>query len=93
MTLQTGESEDGPGGSDPGGHTFTIKIDRDEFRVREPSLTGAQLRTLPNPDIGSDRDLFQIVPGGADIKIEANAVVQMRNGLRFFTAPGVINPG
>lgn len=86
--------------NDNGGHPepdkdkkFVIKIDRAQYKVREEVLTGAELRQLPNPDIGSDRDLFEVVPGGSDIKIEASAQVKMRHGLRFFTAPAQINPG
>jgi hypothetical protein len=37
--------------------------------------------------------LFEVVPGGSDLKIEADTQVEMRNGLRFFTAPAQINPG
>ncbi|WP_292534853.1 multiubiquitin domain-containing protein [Mesorhizobium sp.] len=72
---------------------FEIKIDRTHYRVDDAVLTGADLRRLPEPDIGADRDLFEVVPGGSDLKIEANATVEMRNGLRFFTAPAQINPG
>ncbi|MET2831172.1 multiubiquitin domain-containing protein [Mesorhizobium shangrilense] len=72
---------------------FEIKIDRTTYKVQEPALTGAQLRTLPEPDIGPDRDLFEVVPGGSDQKIDDATKVEMRNGLRFFTAPAQINPG
>lgn len=73
--------------------TFEIKIDRAEYKVREAVLTGAQLRKLPKPDIGPERDLFEVVPGGSDLKIENDMQVKMRDGLRFFTAPAQINPG
>jgi hypothetical protein len=76
-----------------GPKTFEIKIDRTMYRVHESVLTGAQLRALPKPPIGPDRDLFEVVPGGSDLKIEADTRVEMRNGLRFFTAPAQINPG
>jgi len=76
-----------------GGRAFTIKIDRTEFHVHERSLTGLQLRHLPNPPIGPDRDLFEVVPGGSDIKVLDDMEVKMRDGLRFFTAPAQINPG
>jgi len=56
-------------------------------------LTGAELRRLPDPDIGPERDLFEVVPAGSDLKIEPGNNVTMRNGLRFFTAPAQINPG
>jgi hypothetical protein len=73
--------------------SFEIKIDRTTYKVHQDVLTGAELRRLPEPDIGADRDLFEVVPGGSDLKIEANTRVEMRNGLRFFTAPAQINPG
>jgi hypothetical protein len=72
---------------------FEIKIDRTEFKVHEKSLTGKQLRELPQPPIGPDRDLFEVVHGGSDRKILDDEVVTMRDGLRFFTAPAQINPG
>lgn len=83
-----------PGHGGPGPeHEFNIRIDREHFKVSAVSLTGAQLRTLPTPEIGPDRDLFEVVPGGSDKKIELNEAVVMRDGLRFFTAPAQINPG
>jgi len=72
---------------------FEIQIDRNHFTVHQAEMTGLQLRHLPNPPIGPDRDLFEVVPGGSDRKIADNEVVEMRNGLRFFSAPGQINPG
>ena len=75
------------------GRAFTIKIDRIEYEVHERKLTGLQLRNLPKPPIGSDRDLFEVVPGGSDRKIADDLEVRMRDGLRFFTAPAQINPG
>jgi hypothetical protein len=72
---------------------FNIQIDRSRFEVKTKSLTGAGLRALPNPNIPADRDLFEVVPGGTDLKIELTTDVKMRDGLRFFTAPGHINPG
>ncbi len=72
---------------------FEIQIDRKHFTVEENQLTGLQLRSLPSPAIGPDRDLFEVVPGGTDLKISDEQVVKMRNGLRFFSAPSQINPG
>jgi hypothetical protein len=56
-------------------------------------MTGAELRRVPTPPIGPDRDLFEVVPGGPDRKIEDIDVVEIKNGKRFFTAPAQINPG
>lgn len=72
---------------------FQIQIDRVHYTVSKETLTGAELRRVPSTPIGPDRDLFQVVPGGQDQKIEDNTVVKIRNGLRFFTAPSQINPG
>lgn len=72
---------------------YDIKIDRTDYKVPEHKRTGAQLRQLPTPPIGPDRDLFEVVPGGSDRKIEDSEEVTMHDGLRFFTAPAQINPG
>jgi hypothetical protein len=74
-------------------HQFQIQIDRVHYTVTTESMTGAELRRIPPTPIGPDRDLFQVVPGGQDKKIEDNDRVEIRNGLRFFTAPSQINPG
>src|SRR5258707_14180139 len=80
------------GGGQPG-EKFQIQIDRTHYTVFQRRMTGLELRHLPNPPIGPDRDLFEVVPGGTDKKIADNETVEIRNGLRFFTAPAQINPG
>ena len=72
---------------------FEIHIDRVHFTVEKATMTGTELRALPTPPIGPERDLFEVVPGGTDRKIENTEAVRMRNGLRLFTAPSHINPG
>ena len=72
---------------------FQIQIDRTHYTVTLPHMTGAELRRVPTPPIGPDRDLFEVVPGGSDRKIADDQIVEIRNGLRFFTAPAQINPG
>ena len=72
---------------------YQIQIDRVHYTVEQDALTGAELRALVAPPVGPDRDLFEVVPGGTDRKVETSDVVRMRNGLRFFTAPSHINPG
>ena len=72
---------------------FHIQIDRDHFTVGQRELTGTQLRHVPTPPIGVDRDLFEVVPGGTDRKIEDSDIVEIHDGQRFFTAPALINPG
>jgi hypothetical protein len=73
---------------------FEIEIDRERFRVSQETITGAELRTLPDPDIGPDRDLFETVHGpGADVLIGAEDVVELDKHTRFFTAPSKITPG
>ena len=75
-----------------------IQIDRKEYRVPPDlldagKLTGQQIRRLADPNIGPDRDLFEVVPGGSDRKIDDGEGVFIRNYMRFFSAPAVINPG
>lgn len=74
-------------------HKANIQIDRMHYQVDAGALTGAELRALPDPDIGSERDLFLVVPGGQDQKVSDDESVSLKSGMRFFTAPGQINPG
>ena len=88
-------ANDKPDHSGGGVHpdTFNIQIDREHYKVSQARMTGAELRRVPPTPIPADRDLFEIVPGHPDRKIENDDSVEIRNGLRFFTAPGTINPG
>ena len=72
---------------------YEIQIDRKHYLVHESEMTGSELRQVPDEPIGPDRDLFEVVPGGSDNKIELTTVVKIRDGQRFFTAPAHINPG
>ena len=72
---------------------FKIKIDREQYEVDQEQMTGAQLRRVPPTPIPPDRDLYEVRPGQDDELIADDDVVTVRNGLRFFTAPGQINPG
>ena len=87
MVGTTGE------GQEKGGREFQIQIDRVHYTVAKRELTGTELRQVPPTPIGPERDLFEVVPGGQDRKIENADVVEIHNGQRFFTAPGQINPG
>lgn len=72
---------------------ITIIIDKKEYHVDSDSMTGTQLRNLPNPPIGPDYDLFEIVPGGNDQLITDDETVELKSGDRFFSAPKNITPG
>ncbi len=72
----------------------TIHIDRTEYRVPEGVMTGEQIRQIPTPPIGPDRDLYLEVHGNHDDRlIGLNDRVELENGMHFFTAPSQINPG
>ena len=72
---------------------FRIQIDRIHYVVTKEEMTGAELRHVPSPPIGPDRDLFEVVPGAPDRKIGDQETVAIHDGMRLFTAPGQINPG
>ena len=78
---------------------IVIQIDRKEYRLtdkppdRKIIMTGWELRKLADPDIDEKRDLFEVVPGGSDKKIGNDEEVEIRDGMRFFSAPALINPG
>jgi hypothetical protein len=71
-----------------------IHIDKKPYKVLGPTITAEELRALPEPDVGADRDVYLEVPGpGDDQLITAGAVITLENGLHFFTAPSTITPG
>jgi hypothetical protein len=73
--------------------SVTIKIDRHEYEVFKRKMTGAELRVVPSPDVPADRDLWLDVPGKRDVKVQDEDIIELHVGIRFFTAPGRINPG
>jgi hypothetical protein len=70
-----------------------ILIDGTQYIAPRREMTGAQIRTLPNPPVSEDRDLWLDVRGGLDELINDNEEVQLHPEMRFFTVPKVINPG
>lgn len=74
--------------------TTTIHIDRKQYKVEGDEVTGAQLRSLPDPDIGPEFDLWLEVPGGEDRKVEeVDQAIKVKNGTHFFSSHSHINPG
>ena len=78
---------------------IVIQIDRKEYVLADKPqqekivLTGLEIRKLADPDVDEKRDLFLVVPGGSDKKIGNDDEVEIRDGMRFFSAPALINPG
>lgn len=70
-----------------------ILIDGTRYEAPHREMTGAQLRQLPRPPIGADRDLWLDVDGGLDRIIGDADIVDLHPQMRFFTVPRVINPG
>lgn len=67
----------------------------DGHRIIAPSrrMTGTQLRALPQPPIGQDRDLWLDAAGGLDQLVADDEVVDLEPQTRLFTVPRIINPG
>lgn len=72
---------------------IVIHIDKKQYKVSTPTLTGLGLRQLPNPDISQEYELELEVPGGEDLPIADNQVVELKNGIHFFSAPRNITAG
>lgn len=75
------------------GNGTTIHIDKKKYTVEAESLTGAQLRALPDTDITAEYELMLEVPGGEDDSIGDEQTVTLKNGMHFFSAPRNITPG
>lgn len=79
---------------DANSHLIPIIIEKKQYKVPEGSMTGAELRSLPDPDIAADRDLWLEVPGpGDDILVMPTSTINLKPGIHFYTAPTTINPG
>jgi hypothetical protein len=71
-----------------------IELDRHIYRLDRLSMTGEELRHVPETPIGPDRDLYLEIHGMHDDElIERHQVVELKEGMRFFSAPSHINPG
>ena len=91
--MVTDHDKPDPDHDKPDRKGFRIRIDRVEYTVTQEKLNGEELRQVPSPPVPKDRDLYLVVPGHDDRKIKDDDTVEMRDGLRFFTAPNTINPG
>jgi len=72
--------------------TVTIVLDCARYTVPAVKLSVERIRTLPNPDIPADRDVFLELPG-EDRKLLPGEEIQVHDGMVFYTAPCSINPG
>lgn len=71
-----------------------IEIDHKPYKAPKTPMTGLELRSLAQPPIGSDRDLFRVTPGpDDDVKVKDGDSVDLKPGMHFYSAPKTINPG
>lgn len=70
-----------------------IIIDRRPYEAPRNPMTGAELRQLAEPHIGSDRDLYLDRPGTRGILIRDDERVELRPGMHFFSVPKHIHEG
>ncbi len=71
----------------------SVVIDGLSYRVAAGVITGAQVRSIPHPTIGSDRDIWLEVPDGSDRFVTEDEKVELSDGIRFLTAPQRIMAG
>jgi hypothetical protein len=87
------DKQQGNGGR-PDERPIPIQIDHRPYKAEKNPMTGAELRVLADPEIGTDRDLFRVVPGpGDDVKVGDQEAVGLEPGMHFYSAPKTINPG
>lgn len=70
-----------------------VEIDGKRYIAPEKVMSGAELRRLADPDIGSDRDLWLDVDGPEDRLLEDGDRIELTPRMVFFSVPKVINPG
>ncbi len=73
---------------------ISIHIDKEQVFAPKPVMTGAEIRALGKPPIGSDHDLYLEVPGQAEDHLVGDSEpVTLKSGMHFYGAPGKVNPG
>lgn len=72
---------------------IVIHIDKKIYKVEQATMTGAELRALPNPYITAEYQLTLQVPGGEDKPIADDEVIELKNGMHFFSVPKNLNAG
>lgn len=72
---------------------YLVRIDGLEYRIASPVLTTAEIRALPHPPIGADRDLWLVRQDGSDEFLTDEEQVVVADDASIFTAPRAINPG
>lgn len=95
--MSANETNHGAGRSDDAKEKrdgIIIHIDHKQYTAPKTPMNGLELRALAEPDIGTDRDLYQVVPGPADDDlVDDTEEVALKNGMHFYSAPKTINPG
>lgn len=78
----------------PDQRVIPIFIDHVKYDAPSHQMTGAQLRALPKPPVGEDRDLWLEIPGPKDDElIDPAKTYEVKPGSHYYTAPKTINPG
>jgi len=79
---------------DHGHRVIPIFIDEVKYDAPSLEMTGTELRGLPQPPIGPDRDLWLEMPGPSDdVLIRPDQTYDVKPGNKYYTAPSTINPG
>lgn len=76
----------------PKGGWPRVNVDSFSCPVHETRLSGEQIRCLPRGGVSRNDDLFLVVSGGKDRKIYDSTIVDIEPGMRFITAPHVLDP-
>lgn len=72
---------------------IVIHVDRTKYKVDVPHMSGAEIRALAGI-AGDDVDLNLEETGDTDDRLIRNEdVVELKNGMHFFTTPRHITPG
>ncbi len=71
----------------------TVKIDGLQYRVRGGVWRAVEIRQIPHPPIGGDRDVWLRSSDGPDFFLVDEAEVDLSDGQQMYTAPRAITAG
>lgn len=69
------------------GQKFFVDVEGTEYPWNSDTITVAEIRTLPDPDIPADQPIVEEFPDGSEKTLKDNDVITLKPGHRFGRAP------
>jgi len=73
--------------SEHAGEKFFVNVEGTEYPWDSETITVAQIRELPDPDIPADQQIVEEFPDGSEKTLNNSDVITLKPGHRYGRAP------